>query len=149
MGCRLWWIGDWVNFGERKYGEEYAQALDATNYDYGTLRNQKWVASRFVLSRRHDNLSFSHHQEVAAMDEEQADKLLSQAEAEGWTRTELREIVHHDKWLAAAQNGVNDESRDRILSIHITESTWQKLLKKARERGITIEEFVQNLIECT
>ncbi len=27
----LWWIGDWLNFGERKWGEMYAQALETTN----------------------------------------------------------------------------------------------------------------------
>jgi len=93
-GAVQWWIGDWLNFGEKHYGEKYAQALDATDYDYGTLRNKAWVSSRFELSRRHDNLSFSHHQEVASLDPDEADKLLAQAEVENWTSGDLREKVH-------------------------------------------------------
>jgi hypothetical protein len=24
-----WWIGDWLNYGERRYGEKYAQGTDS------------------------------------------------------------------------------------------------------------------------
>jgi len=75
-----WLIGDWIRFGESHYGEMYAQALDATEYSYGTLRNQAYVAGRFELSRRHDNLSFTHHQEVAALPPAEADDLLARAD---------------------------------------------------------------------
>ena len=53
----LWWIGDWLNEGEQQYGEMYAQALDATELEYGTLRTAKWICGRIELSRRRDNLS--------------------------------------------------------------------------------------------
>ena len=62
-----WWIGDWINFGERRYGESYAQAIEVTGYAYGSLRNAAWVASEIELSRRRDNLSWSHHNEVASL----------------------------------------------------------------------------------
>ena len=35
------WIGDWLNYGERKWGEKYKEALEKTGYDYQTLRNDK------------------------------------------------------------------------------------------------------------
>src|SRR5262249_15289538 len=75
-----WLIGDWLRYGERTYGEMYSQALDATEYSYGTLRNQAWVAGQFELSRRHDNLSFTHHQELASLPAEEADELLARAD---------------------------------------------------------------------
>ena len=53
------WIGDWLNYGEKKYGETYSQVLDGVDYEEKTLRNSKWVSSRVELSRRRDNLSFS------------------------------------------------------------------------------------------
>lgn len=88
----LWWIGDWLRFGERKYGERYSQALETTEYEYQTLRNTKWVAERFSeLSRRRDNLSFSHHAEVADLKPKEQDRFLGKAESEGWTRNQLRQ----------------------------------------------------------
>jgi hypothetical protein len=30
----MWWLGDCLRYGERAYGEKYAQALDATDYAY-------------------------------------------------------------------------------------------------------------------
>jgi hypothetical protein len=34
------------------------------------------LAKRFELSRRHDNLTFNHHREVAALQPDEADALL-------------------------------------------------------------------------
>jgi N6-adenosine-specific RNA methylase IME4 len=60
-GAVLWWIGDWLNYGEAKYGETYTQALDATDYSYETLRQAKWVAGQYELCDRSHNLSWLHH----------------------------------------------------------------------------------------
>ena len=40
--------------------------------------------------RRRTVLSWSHHREVAALPPAQQDKLLDEAEEEGWTRRERR-----------------------------------------------------------
>src|SRR5262245_7373505 len=55
----LWWIGDWVNFGERKYGEKYSEALEATEYSYETLRAAGWVAGQIETVRRRTNVCWS------------------------------------------------------------------------------------------
>ena len=65
----MWWLGDWLNFGESRYGETYSQALDATGYEYATLRQAKWAASRYEMSMRIDNLSWTHHVIAAGADE--------------------------------------------------------------------------------
>src|SRR5712672_3384883 len=59
------WIGDWLNYGEAKWGEMYEEAAKRTGFEYHTLRKDKHVASRVELFRRRNNLSFSHHEEVA------------------------------------------------------------------------------------
>lgn len=74
-----WWLGDALRFGERKYGEMYSQALEESDYSYGALRDVAWVAGRFELSRRRDNLPWSHHREVAALEPEEQEALLDQA----------------------------------------------------------------------
>lgn len=62
-----WWIGDWLNYGNERWGEKYAEAGRITGYDPGTLRNIAWVASQFEdPSRRRDKLSWSHHAVLAS-----------------------------------------------------------------------------------
>lgn len=85
-----WWIGDWLNFGERAYGEKYAQAMEATGLDYATLQNYSWVAAHIEMSRRRDVLSWSHHREVAQLNVPDQDRWLTSAEANGWSKSQLR-----------------------------------------------------------
>lgn len=85
-----WWIGDWLNFGRRSYGQRYKQAIAETGLEYQTLRNYAWVASRVAVSRRRDTLSFGHYAELASLSVEEQDAWLDRCVVEGWTRSELR-----------------------------------------------------------
>lgn len=89
-----WWVADFLRYGERRWGEKYAQAAGELGLHPETLRNYQWVGSQFAdLSRRHDKLSFSHHAEVAALDGPTQEQALDKAEAEGWSARDLREHV--------------------------------------------------------
>jgi hypothetical protein len=88
-----WWIGDWLIHGEAAYGEAYSQAIDDTKFAYYTLAHDKFVASRFEVCRRRQNLSWSHHEAVAGLSPAEQDKWLNRAEKHGWTRDELREEI--------------------------------------------------------
>ena len=85
-----WAIGDWLNYGEQRYGEMYAQALDDTQYSYQTLCNMKYVSSKFEISRRSGELSWSHHSDVAALPPKEADKWLERAAERDWSVRDLR-----------------------------------------------------------
>jgi hypothetical protein len=67
-GAIQWWVGDWLVYGECKWGEMYSQALDATSKAYQTLANYKYVAEKFQFSRRRENLTWGHHEAVAGLD---------------------------------------------------------------------------------
>ena len=86
----LWSLGDWLLYGEAAYGARYRTALDATQFDYQTLRNVAWVARSFDMARRRDALSFSHHAEVAGLSQAEQDLWLTRAQTGGWSRNELR-----------------------------------------------------------
>lgn len=73
-------IGDWINYGERKWGEKYTQAIEATGWERHTLINYAAVARRIPTSLRKDNLSFSHHSAVAYLDIDDRDALLDEAQ---------------------------------------------------------------------
>ncbi|MFI6042513.1 LmbU family transcriptional regulator [Nocardia sp. NPDC051321] len=88
-----WWIGDWLFYGEKSYGERYRNAIDATMLDYQTLRNYAWIAKKYPVSRRRDKLSFGHHVEVAALTDDEQDLWLDRALRFCWSRNELRRRV--------------------------------------------------------
>jgi hypothetical protein len=96
-----WWIGDWLNYGERRYGEKYAQAIDATGYDYSTLNGMRWVAERIAIVRRRTSLSWAHHREVAALEPAAQTRWLRTAEREELSRAALRTALRDAKLLPA------------------------------------------------
>jgi hypothetical protein len=79
-GCG-WWIGDWMRYGNARYGERYKSAAAVTGYDVKSLMNMAYVAGRFDVARRRGSLSFSHHAELAALAAEDQDLWLDRAEA--------------------------------------------------------------------
>ena len=92
-GAVHFWIGDWLNYGERKWGEKYVEAIEKTGYEYKTLRNDKWVAARVDLSRRRDKLSFDHHASVANLESEEQALLLHDAEEKKLDSKAFRKYV--------------------------------------------------------
>jgi hypothetical protein len=88
--CSPWWLGDWIRYGNSKFGEKYSRASAITGYDRQTLMNMVYVASRFEFSRRRENLSWSHHEVVAGLPPTEQDQWLDRAVAERWTRADLR-----------------------------------------------------------
>lgn len=105
-----WFIGDWLRFGERKWGERYAQAVIETGLAYQTLANIQWTVSKFSdSSRRKENLTFTHHAAVAALPAADADELLDEAEECGWSSRTLREHAQ-DK---SAESGGEDPTAAR------------------------------------
>lgn len=88
-----WWVGDWVRYGTGRYGSKYAAAARVTGYDRQTLMNYVYVATRFEFSRRRENLSWSHHAELAALELEAQEKWLDRSERERLTVRDLREAV--------------------------------------------------------
>jgi hypothetical protein len=98
----LWWAGDLLVFGERTFGEEFAQAIG--EYSKQTLCNAMWVSSRIELSRRLETLSWSHHQEVASLEPRAQDKLLKAAVDNNWNVHELRQAVRAFKGLVPSDS---------------------------------------------
>jgi uncharacterized paraquat-inducible protein A len=92
--CGQWGLGDWIRYGNAKFGERYSRATRITGYDVQTLMNMVYVASRFEISRRRETLSWSHHETLASLDLAEQELWLDRAAAERLSvadlRTELR-----------------------------------------------------------
>jgi hypothetical protein len=85
-----WWVGDWLLYGTARWGERYVEAVKITGYDAKSLRNMRYVASRFELSLRRDNLTWSHHALLAAFEADEQRYWLDRATADRFSVDDLR-----------------------------------------------------------
>lgn len=92
-------IGDFVLYGEAKYGEQAAQVLDASDgWSLSTIRNYAWLAERIPASaRRMDRLGIRHHQLVASLSAAKQRDWLERAaadeEEQPWTVARLKAAI--------------------------------------------------------
>jgi site-specific DNA-methyltransferase (adenine-specific) len=93
----LWWIGDWLLYGEDRWPERYSQAIDETPFSYDTLRHAAWVARKFPVCSRLHALSWSHYQEAAALPELLAEEVLREAESRSLSKEKTRALVKERK----------------------------------------------------
>lgn len=85
-----WWIGDWLAYGERTYGETYKQATAVTGYTTDDLRTMASISARIPPCDRSHNLSWSHHREVVALESpDERERWLKKAEENKWSKRDL------------------------------------------------------------
>ncbi|MFJ1708959.1 LmbU family transcriptional regulator [Kitasatospora sp. NPDC088346] len=137
-----WWAGDWLIYGARSYPDRYRQAVERTSLDYQTLRNYAWVARKFEVSRRRDELSFQHHQEVAALPVDEQDQWLDRAAESGWSKTELRRRVRG----AAAAPEPTSVVRTR-LQFELVEDQWSSWREAADRDGEDVVAWLVKLAD--
>lgn len=90
----IWKIGDWLRFGERKYGKTYDEAAALLGYSKRALQDAVWLCGRIESSRRREDLSVGHHRTVAPLDDpDTQDQLLEAAARGGWSVRELQTFV--------------------------------------------------------
>jgi hypothetical protein len=92
-----WWIGDWLRFGNEKFGERYVRAARITGLDVQTLMNMVYVASHIEPTRRRETLSFTHHAEVVSLAPAEQDRWLRRAEEERLSARCLREEIRRER----------------------------------------------------
>lgn len=119
-----WWIGDWVNYGNTKFGEKYVRAAQVTGYDVQSLMNMAYVAGRYEFSRRREKLSWSHHAEVAGLPQEERDRWLTLAESRHISVHGLREELR--SWRARekkALTGAEDATAGQAIDVLVPDET--------------------------
>ncbi len=139
-----WYVGDWINFGEQKFGEKYAQAVSETGYDSGYLANLAWICRTFEQERRREALSFRHHQMVAGLDKPEQDRWLLLAEEKGWTSEELAERLKKKRKKGggkddAEEDPPQDDAAEWLrLTLKLTKEADRKDVRKALARGVEV-----------
>ena len=102
-----WWLGDWLRFGNARYGEKYVRASRITGYDVQTLMNMVYVASSVDPSRRRSRLPWSHHAEVAALPPEEQDHWLDRVERHRLSVRDLRLLLRDARRGEALEQGAD------------------------------------------
>lgn len=125
-GSINWWLGTWINEGEKRFGEKYTQAIQLTGHGLENLKKAAWVERNVKKEDRIDSLSWTHHHHVAHLDPVAQRALLAAAAKHGLTSREIYTEAKNYLALAAAPDDVpfdvcarvveamiNDESGDR------------------------------------
>src|SRR5215203_5133370 len=85
-----WALGDWINYGEKRYGEKYAQAIEGMHYEPGTLANIAWITRNIPRDQRKADVPFFSHAPVASVDDPVArQSVLDTAARDKLTRHEI------------------------------------------------------------
>ena len=105
-------IGDWINYGEKRWGDKYEAALERTGLEYGTLRNYAHVARKVELSLRNDKLDYSLHATVAKLKtNEEKQHWLNMAEKHDLSVRRLRKSINFGR--LATEKEVQGDPADR------------------------------------
>jgi hypothetical protein len=107
-GSIRWWLGDWLNEGEKRYSDTYTQAVEATGHGVQYLKDCKWVAKAVPKSVRQDTLTWTHHSHVAKLDTEAQAALLQFAATHELSSRELFEEVRQYQALLADSGKVEE-----------------------------------------
>jgi len=87
------WLGDWLVYGEDRFGEKHAQYVEETGLSVRTLLARARISRLVPPERRRDDLSLTHHAMVAGLLPHQQTELLARASREGLDTTAFRALV--------------------------------------------------------
>ena len=111
-------VGDWINYGDGRYGEKYTEALRLTGLSLATLQEYAYVARRVETSVRTEVLDFSHHKVIAKIkDSESQKKWLETAATENLSVARLRKSINFGR--LATEEEVQGDPSDRGVVTHL------------------------------
>lgn len=133
--CMHFWIGDCLGYHKQEWGM-YKDLAEITGFDESTIKDDKYTANKIESSRRRDNLSFSHHREVAPLEPEKQDYWLDKAEKENLTQKQLRNEIREERLPKTG------------LIKHFVYNVWNinTITNKVRHPGNIPQEFIENLL---
>lgn len=113
-----WLLGDILLLGDRQWGNRYTEskyedAMQATGLSRSTIRDIVLTCKRFPLEKRHAELSFTHHQEVAKINAapEQREEVLSQAASDKLSCSALRKQLKQSRF--SPQESMDDSQVEK------------------------------------
>lgn len=139
------WLGDAILYGEARFGDMYAQAIELTGLDYATVANAIRTARAIPPDRRRESLTYSHHLIVAALPAPEQDEWLQKAEEDGLTVQRLRSRLNQkvsEQPIAPSFSGTFRQTVTLTLNADSTEEAHDRLvgmLAPVARRGVQVE----------
>lgn len=128
-------IGDLLCASELKFGESYAQIVDATGFAISTVGNAQWVSSRIPKERRVAGLFFSHHKAVASLEDKDQDKLLVKAAKDKLSSKDLEKLVKEIKNPTPAASTASTVGQIPAASTTTGETTSTPAIPDGKQTG--------------
>jgi len=116
-----WKMGDRICDRPKRYGDMTRLAAEI-DVPLGTLKNRASVARRIEPARRRDDLSWSHHAEVAGMEPQDGDAMLAEAALYNWSVDRLRHVMRERGARCAAEREV-ERLRAQVAALKSERST--------------------------
>ena len=104
-------LGDWINYGEKQWGDKYEEALAKTGLAYQTLMNYSYVARKVEISCRQENLGFEHHAVVAKLKPDEQEHWLEMTKEHNLSVRRLRKSINFGR--LATEDEVQGDPADR------------------------------------
>lgn len=117
----LWWLGDWLIYGEQTYAQRFSKALELTGYSRERLREAQKVAAAFPPPERSARISWDHHKVAASLPRERRVEAIRTAEAQGWEVRDLRAEV-----ARIAAGAKEPEPQPNVLPAAVTDRTLRR-----------------------
>ena len=131
----MWWVGDWLVYGEGRYGDSFAQAAASTGLAEQTLLNRMYVCRNVRPEVRRVGLAFSVHAEVAACKTAREQRRwLDKAERHGWNRQQLRDAMKAKRTEAAPLDLDDDPGEGPIDTKRVIE-VCERILAERKDYG--------------
>lgn len=111
------YVGDWINFGEKAYGEKYKEALVTSGIPYNTLKNYASVSKRVKLALREKSLGFEFHSAVAKFKSFEQKMWLEMAKAHNLSIRRFRKSIKLGR--LATEEETDDNPADRAQISHL------------------------------
>jgi hypothetical protein len=140
-GAIQWWVGDWLNYGEKVYGAKYTEALQILDYEEKSLRNIAPVSKKVEMSRRRDSPSWGHHAEVAVLEPKQQAEMLDWAGTHGASVRDLRTKIKNQNQPSPPPTHPLEELQRQLSPLHAARCDGQENLfvqSLARARSASI-----------
>lgn len=131
----MWWIGDWLVYGEGRYGDGFAQAAASTGLAEQTLLNRMYVCRNVKPDVRRVGLAFSVHAEVAGCrTAREQRRWLDKAERGGWNRQQLRDAMKARRVDTAPMDLDDDPGEGPVDTKRVIEAA-ERILAERKDYG--------------
>lgn len=138
---KQWWQGDWWNSCQWGDGRD---ACEEIGVEYQTAQDCGMVCRSFEFSRRRENLTFTHHREVCAIEDPATrDRFLDwclETNGSGKPRStrELREAIreHLDEQAWTDEERARRDQLKDGQSIVVNQKTDERLIRWAQFNGV-------------